>query len=54
MNVLAGLAVLALLAGLGYYARIHFEWRAEVRRRRRRREAERDFYRELYPSNGDH
>lgn len=46
-------AVLLVVAGVAvgaYYARIHLEWRAEVRRRRVERERARDFYRELYPS----
>lgn len=49
MTTLGGLAFLGVVVGVIYYARLHFAWRAEVRRRRREREQQRDFYRELYP-----
>jgi hypothetical protein len=39
LAVLVGLVMVALVA---YYVRIHFAWRAEVRRRRAERERERE------------
>jgi hypothetical protein len=41
MTTLAAFLFLALVAVVLYYARLHFAWRAEVRRRRHERELER-------------
>lgn len=42
MTALAVLAGLVALGVAAYYVRIHFAWRAEVRRRRKERERERE------------
>jgi hypothetical protein len=51
VTVLASLLFLLVVAVVLYYVRLHLAWRAEVRRRRADRERQRDFYRELYPSD---
>ena len=42
MTALAVLVAVVGLALAAYYARLHFAWRAEVRRRRAERERERE------------
>jgi type II secretory pathway component PulK len=42
VKLLAALLFLLVVAVVLYYARLHLEWRAEVRRRRLERERERE------------